>query len=70
MDPEPHTVAGPMILAGVAGTAMRFTCKVSAAVLLQALLAVTLTLPPVVPNVATMLLVVDVPVQPLGSVQV
>ena len=56
--------------AGVAGNAITLTAIVCAAVLLQVLLAVTLTLPPVALKVAVILLVVEVPDQPLGNVHV
>ena len=64
-----QTVLGPFIVPGIAGVATTFTANDCAAVPPQALLAVTITLPPVVPSVACMLLVVELPDHPLGKVQ-
>ena len=55
---------------GVFGTALMETAKVLADELPQALLADTEIVPPVIPVTAEIVLLVDVPVQPLGSVQV
>jgi hypothetical protein len=60
----------PEILPGVAGAVFTFTASVEAAEVPQALLALTVIFPPVEPAVTFMLLVVEVPVHPLGKVQV
>ena len=65
-----HTVVGPVIYAGVAGTVDIDTPNVCAVELPQLLFAVTDIVPPVALAVALMLLVVDVPDHPLGSVHV
>jgi hypothetical protein len=55
---------------GCAGVADGVTAKVAAVEDPQALLAVTVTLPAVALGVAEILVVVEVPVQPPGNVQV
>ena len=66
--PPLHTLSVPDICPGVAGVeADIVTAKVCAAELPHALFAVTDTVPPVEDEVAMMLLVVDVPVQPFGN---
>jgi hypothetical protein len=55
---------------GCDGTVLTVTAKVCAVLLPHALLAVTVMLPLFAPTVAVMLLVVDVPLQPLGKVHV
>ena len=66
-----HTLPVSVIEPGVAGVAEdTVTASVCAVELPQLLLAVTETVPPVEPTVLPMLDVVDVPVQPLGSVHV
>ena len=55
---------------GVAGADETLTASVCAAVLPQPLLAVTETLPLVEEGVVVIEFVVEVPVQPLGKVQV
>ena len=59
-----------MIAPGVAGAAVGATAKVAAEDVPQVPVAVTLTLPAVALGVAEILVVVDVPVQPPGKVQV
>ena len=68
--PTVHTTARPVILPGVAGAVPTVTTSVCIAELPHPLLAFTVTLPPLAPIVVIMELVVDVPVQPFGSVQV
>jgi hypothetical protein len=65
-----HGVAEPVIVPGVAGVEDGVTAKVLAGELPQILLATTLTLPAVALGVTVMLVVVEVPVQPPGKVQV
>ena len=60
----------PLIGPGVGSAAEAVTASVLGAELPQELLAVTDTVPPLEPAVATMLLVVDEPVQPNGNVHV
>lgn len=63
-------VAVPVMTPGAAGVVFTTIASVAAAELPQALLAVTVMLPPVELAVAVIELVVDVPVQPLGNVHV
>ena len=65
-----HTLSGPLIGPGIAGVAVKVTASVCAMLFPQALLAVTDMVPPPVPCVADMLLVVEVPLHPVGKVQV
>lgn len=65
-----QTEAGPAIVPGIAGAEPKLTANVWADELPHALFAVTVTLPPPVPAVAFILLVVELPLQVLGSVQV
>ena len=65
-----QAVAGPLMAAGVAGTLPMLTASVCVDELPQLLLAITVILPPDDEGVTVMLLVVEVPVQPLGKVQV
>ena len=60
----------PVIVPGVAGADETLTAKVCAVVLPQLLLAVTETLPLVEEGVAVIELVDELPVHPLGKVQV
>ena len=60
----------PVIVPGCAGIEAMVTAKVLVLEAPQALLAMTETVPPVPPAVAEMLLVVLLPVQPPGRVQV
>ena len=55
---------------GIAGAAEPITLNVCAAVLPQPLLAITETVPLLADGIAVMLLVVEVPLQPEGRVQV
>ena len=55
---------------GVLGAEAKVTASVCAVELPQALLAVTETVPPFEPAIELILAVVEVPVQPLGKVQV
>ncbi len=59
-----------MIVPGCAGTELGVIAKVLAAEDPHALLATTVTLPAVALGVAEMLVVVELPVQPPGNVQV
>ena len=59
-----------MIAAGVAGAVFTTTASVCAGELIQPLEAFTVTLPLLVPAVAMIVSVVEVPVQPFGSVQI
>lgn len=61
-------VAGPVMLAGAAGTLLGVTLSVAGLLVSQALAAETLTVPAPVPTVAVMEEVVEVPVHPDGSV--
>ena len=63
-------MARPKMTPGVAGDELGVTTSVAAAELPQPLLAVTETFPPAVPAVVWIMVVVDVPVQPFGRVQV
>ena len=63
-------VADPVIAPGVAGAVVGITAKVAAEDVPQVPVAVTLTLPAIALGVAEILVVVDVPVQPPGNVQV
>jgi hypothetical protein len=63
-------VVAPEILPGVVGAALTVKANVETAEVPQVLLALTVILPPVEPVVTFMLLVVEVPVHPLGRVQV
>lgn len=58
------------MLPGVPGAELTVTAKVWAADVPQVLLAVTVMLPLVVLELAVMVFVVELPVQPTGSVQV
>ena len=63
-----HNVVRPVMTPGVAGEAVIvLTASVRGEELPQPLPTVTEMVPPLGPAVAPMLLVVDVPVQPLGS---
>ena len=62
--------ADPVIAAGCAGgPGVTVTARVCAVLVVHALAAVTETEPPIAPGVTVMLLVVEVPDQPAGSVQ-
>ena len=65
-----HTAAEPVIVPGVAVPADTDIVKTCADELPQALFATTEIIPPVAPAVALILLVVDVPDHPPGSVHV
>ena len=65
-----QTTDEPLMVPGVAGAAAVVTVNVCAVVLPQVLLAFTVIVPPVVVGVAVILLVVELPLQPLGNVQV
>ncbi len=65
-----QTTVGPVTAPGLDSDDPTVTASVLAAELPQALLAVTDTVPPLVPTVVMMVAVVDVPVQLPGSVQV
>jgi len=65
-----HGVALPVIAPGVAGVDAGVTAKVAAALVPQVFVAVTVTLPAVAFGVAEILVVVEVPDQPAGRVQV
>ena len=67
---DAHTLAGPNIVPGIAGTAPNVTACVCAVDVPHALFAVTVTFPPPVPTVALILSVVELPLQVLGSVHV
>ncbi len=69
MDPA-QTVAFPVMPPGVTGVGVTVTGRVAAAELPQELFAVTVMFPLVAPAVRVILLVVLVPVQPRGAVQV
>ena len=69
-EPPLHKVAVPLIAPGKGGAVAIVTANVCAEEVPQLLPAVTETVPPADPEVAMMLFVVDVPVQPFGSVQV
>ena len=60
----------PVITLGCAGAVPIVTDNVRAALAPQELLAVTEIVPPFAPTVVFMLLVVEVPDQPLGNVHV
>jgi hypothetical protein len=64
-----QTLSGPEIMPGVAGEDAAVTFSVCAKLFPQVLFAVTEMVPPPVPCVAVMLLVVDVPLQPFGKLQ-
>lgn len=64
-----HGAAGPLIDPGVVGAVPGLTASVVAALVPQAFVTVTLMVPPAVPAVREMVLVVEVPVQPEGRVQ-
>ena len=70
LDEPEQTVVVPLIAAGIAGGTLTVTANVCAADEPQLLLAVTVTLPLILPAVAVIEVVVDVPVQPPGNVQV
>ena len=65
-----HTAAVPVIVDGCAGIAVALTDKVAAVDVPHELPAVTLIVPPVDAGVALMLVVVLLPVQPEGRLQV
>ena len=65
-----HTLLVPPIVPGTAGAPLVFTSSDCALDVPQLLPAVTLMVPPVLPAVAVTVLVVDVPLQPLGKVHV
>jgi hypothetical protein len=65
-----HTEVVPVILPGCTGTASEVTDNVLAVPLPQLLLATTESVPPADPAVTEMLLEVELPVQPEGSVHV
>jgi hypothetical protein len=65
-----QTVELPETDPGVAGAVFTFTLTVFAADELHALFAVTVIFPPVVPAVAVIEFVVDIPVHSTGNVQV
>ena len=67
---DEHGVVVPVIAPGVPIAPLTVMAKVDAVDDPQALLAVTLTLPEVALVVVVILVVVDVPVQPPGNVQV
>lgn len=68
-EPE-QTVVLPVILPGVPGIELNETVSVCADEEPQELFAVTLMVPPEEPALAVMLVVVEVPDQPEGSVHV
>ena len=59
----------PAIVPGCAGNGETATASVRAMPVPQALLAVTVIVPPVAPTVATMVFVVELPDQPAGKNQ-
>ena len=65
-----HGLALPVIVPGCAGVGDGVVASVRAVEVPQVFVAVTLTLPAVALGVAEIVVVVDVPVQPAGSVQV
>ena len=66
-----QTIVDPLITPSCAGEdAVMLIVKDRTVLLPQVPLAFTVMFPPAVPEVAVMLLVVEVPVQPLGKVQV
>ena len=65
-----HTVVGPLIEPGVAGSGATVTDNVAGDEEPQELFAVTEIVPPLAPAVALILLVVDVPLHPPGNAQV
>ena len=60
----------PLIAAGCAGTGFTVIASVCAVLVPQLLFAVTLMVPLVAPGVTLMLLVVEVPLHPLGNTHV
>lgn len=64
-----QTLSGPTIAPGVASAAVNVTFSVCAMLFPQVLLAVTDMVPPPVPCVASILLVVEPPLHPVGKVQ-
>lgn len=62
--------AGPLMAPGAAGAPPTEIVRVAAAEVPQAFVAVTATVPPVVPTVVLIEAVVEVPTQPVGKVQV
>ena len=67
---DAQTLSGPSMEVGVAGPEPKVTASVCADELPHPLLATTVTLPVLVPTVAFMALVVELPVQVFGNVQV
>jgi hypothetical protein len=65
-----HTALLPVMLPGVGGMTLTVTAFVCAADEPQALLAVTVMFPPVIPAVVIIDVVVEVPVHPPGNVHV
>ena len=65
-----QTVAGPLIAAGCAGVLLIATLSVCAAPVPQALFATTVIVPPVLPEIALSVGVIELPIHPPGSVQV
>jgi hypothetical protein len=65
-----HTEVGPVIAPGAAAAEMGVTGSALAALVPQAVVAVTVTLPAEAPGVVVRLAVVEVPLQPAGVVQV
>lgn len=70
LDEPEHTVMLPEMLPGVAGKGVTVTARVCAVELPQLLFAVTVTFPLVELAVALIELVVEVPLQPPGKIQV
>lgn len=64
-----QTAELPEMLPGVEGIAVMETGKVIAVLEPQTLLAITVMLPPELPALAKMALELEVPLQPLGNVQ-
>jgi hypothetical protein len=67
---ELHTLAGPVIAPGIAGTAPKLTASVCADELPQKPFAVIEIVPPLAPTVAVMLSVIELPVHEPGRDQV
>ncbi len=64
-----HKIVLPLIALGITGTSSTFTLTVCADEVPHALLAVTVMFPPTEPTVAFMLLLVLLPLQPIGKDQ-